>query len=93
MQTVKRWAFDPETDQDYEIELPSSEAVQAALLALDYPDRGMSSMDAANQLAEYFSLTDRQRNVLVSARTRYGVFSHLVNTEANNLARSGQLVK
>ena len=93
MQTVKRWAFDPETDQDYEIDFPSSEAVQAALLALDYPAHGMSSMDATNRLAEYFSLTNLQRNVQLSAQTRYGVFSHLVNTEANNLARSGQLVK
>ena len=93
METVKRWAFDPETDQEYEIEFPSGEAVQAALLALDYPERGMSSMDAANRLADYFLLTDRQRNVQLSAQIRYGVFSHLVNTEANNLVRSGQLVK
>ena len=91
--TVTRTAFDPETDQECEIELPSNEAVQAALLVLDYPARGMSSMDAANQLAEYFSLTDRQRNVIVSARTRYGVFAHMVNVEANNLVKSGQLVK
>ena len=93
MQTVKRWAFDPETDQEYEIEFPSGEAVQAALLALDYPAHGMSTNDVTDQLAEYFSLTDRQRNVQLSAQIRYGVFSHLVNTEANNLARSGQLVK
>lgn len=93
MQTVTRTAFDPETDQAYEVELPSNEAVQAALLALDYPARGMSSMDAANQLAEYFSLTDRQRNVIVSARTRYSVFAHMVNVEANNLVKSGQLMK
>ena len=91
--TVTRTAFDPETDQECEIELPSGEAVQAALLEFPYPERGMSSMDAANQLAEYFSLTNRQRNVLVSARTRYAVFSHLVNVEANNLVKSGQLVK
>ena len=93
METVTRTAFDPETDQAYEVELPSNEAVQAALLALDYPARGMSSMDAANQLAEYFSLTDRQRNVIVSARTRYSVFAHMVNVEANNLVKSGQLMK
>ena len=93
METVKRRAFDPETNQECEIELPSREAIQAALLELDYPARGISSRDAANQLAEYFSLTDRQRNVQPSAQTRYGVFSYLVNTEANNLVRSGQLVK
>lgn len=93
MRTVIRTGFDPETDQECEIELPSREAVQTVLLELDYPARGMSSMDAANQLAEYFSLTDRQRNVQISAQIRYGVFSHLVNTEANNLVRSGQLVK
>ena len=93
MQTVKRWAFDPETDQDYEIEFPSGEAVQAALLALDYPAHGMSTNDVTDQLAEHFSLTDQQRNVQLSAQIRYGVFPHLVNTEANNLVRSGQLVK
>lgn len=93
METVKRRAFDPETGQEYEIELPSREAVQAALLELDYPARGMSSMDAANQLAEYFSLTARQRNLQPSARTQYGIFPNMVNTEANNLVRSGQLAK
>ena len=93
METVKRWAFDPETDQEYEIEFPSGEAVQTALLALDYPAHGMSSMDVTDQLAEHFSLTDLQRNVHLSAQIQYGVFSHLVNTEANNLVRSGQLVK
>ena len=91
--TVTRTALDPETDQEYEIELPSREAVQAALLELPYPESGMSSMDAANQLAEYFSLTDRQRNVVVSVRTRYSVFAKMVNDEANNLVKSGQLVK
>ena len=93
METVKRWAFDPETNQECEIELPSREAIQAALLELDYPTRGMSSRDAANQLAEYFSLTDLQRNVQPSAQTRHGVFPHMVNTEANNLVKSGHLVK
>ena len=93
METVKRWAFDPETDQEYEIEFLSGETVQAALLALDYPAHGMSTNDVTDQLAEHFSLTDRQRNVHLSAQIQYGVFSHLVNTEANNLVRSGQLVK
>ena len=94
METVTRTAFDPETDQAYEVELPSNEAVQAALLALDYPAHGMSSIDAANRLAEYFSLTDRQRNARSSARShRYGIFLHLVNLAANNLVKSGQLVK
>ena len=93
-ETVTRTAFDPETDQAYEVEFPSNEAVQAALLALDYPARGMSSVDAANRLAEYFSLTDRQRNARSSARShRYGLFSQLANFEANNLVKSGQLVK
>ena len=93
METVKRWAFDPETDQEYEIELPSHEAVQAALLELDYPARGISSMDAANRLAEHFSLTDRQRNARGSANSRHGLFPYWVNREANNLVKSGQLVK
>ena len=93
METITRTALDLETDQECEIELPSNVAVQAALLELPYPDLGMSSMDAANQLAEYFSLTDRQRNVVVSVRTRYSVFAHMVNVEANNLVKSGQLVK
>ena len=93
METVKRWAFDPETDQEYEIELPSHEAVQAALLELDYPARGMSSMDAANRLAEHFSLTDRQRNARGSANSGHGLFPYWVNREANNLVKLGQLVK
>lgn len=93
METVKRWTFDPETGHEYEIELPSHEAVQAALLELDYPASGISSMDAANRLAEHFSLTDRQRNARGSANSRHGLFPYWVNREANNLVKSGQLVK
>ena len=93
METVKRRAFDPETGHEYEIELPSHEAVQAALLELDYPASGISSMDAANRLAEHFSLTDRQRNARGSANSRYGLFPYWVNRGANNLVKSGQLVK
>ena len=93
MVTVKRTAFDPETDRQYEIELPSSEAVQAALLELDYPERGMSTKDLVNQLAEHFSLTDRQRNARGSANSRHGLFPYWVNREANNLVKLGQLVK
>ncbi len=92
--TVTRTAFDPETDQDYEVELPSNEAVQAALLALDYPDRGMSTKDVVNQLAEHFSLTDRQRNARGSAQSNYyKLFRNVVTIAANNLVKSGQLMK
>lgn len=94
MQTVTRTAFDPETDRAYEVELPSNEAVQAALLALDYPARGMSTKDVVNQLAEHFSLTTRQRNARGSAQSNhYKLFRNVVTIAANNLVKSGQLVK
>ena len=94
MQTVTRTAFDSETDQAYEVELPSNEAVLAALLALDYPARGMSTKDVVNQLAEHFSLTDRQRNARGSAQSNhYKLFRNVVTIAANNLVKSGQLMK
>ena len=94
METVRRTAFDPETDRAYEVELPSSEAVQAALLEIDYPARGMSTKDVVNQLAEHFSLTDRQRNARGSAQSNhYKLFRNVVTIAANNLVKSEQLVK
>ena len=94
METVKRWAFDPETDQEYEIEFPSGEAVQAALLALDYPAHGMSTNDVVSQLAEHFSLTDLQTNAQGSAQARrYKILPNLVTVAANNLVKLGQLVR
>ena len=92
--TVKRTAFDPETDQAYEVELPSHEAIQTALLELDYPAHGMSTNSIVNQLAEHFSLTELQTNARGSAKSmRYKLFPNLVNIVANNLVKSRQLVK
>jgi len=93
METVKRWAFDPETGHEYEIELPSREELKTALLKLDYPEGGISNRAAADRLAEYFSLTDRQKNAQSTHKNHFRIFLHDVGSATGALAKSGQLTR
>ena len=93
METVKRWAFDPETGHEYEIELPSREELKTALLKLDYPEGGISNRAAADRLAEYFSLTDRQKNAQSTHKNHFRIFLHDVGSATGALAKSGQLIR
>ena len=74
METVVKKAVDPDTGQEYEIELPAPEVVRKAILELNYPSDGIRLKEASDILAEKFQLSDKQR----SAENRQGdkVFYH-----------------
>lgn len=89
-ESVKRTAVNPRTKEEYQVTLPPTPVVKKALLDFDYPASGIKIKDIAEALADQFELTDDQRN----ARYKYGlVWRHHVNTIANDLVNSEQLLR
>ena len=93
MKTEKRMAVDPTTEQKYEIELPTSEAVKQEILKLDYPSDGITIKEATEKLAEKFRLSDEERKAQTKRGERYLGFFHyeVVGPEFENLLREGKL--
>ena len=93
MKTEKRMAVDPTTEQKYEIELPTSEAVKQEILKLDYPDHGITIKEATQKLAEKFGLSDEQKAAKTKRGKRYLGFFHyeVVGSEFERLLGEGKL--
>ena len=93
MKTEKRMAVDPTTEQKYEIELPTSEAVKQEILKLDYPTHGVTIKEATEKLAEKFGLSDEQKAAQTKRGERYLGFFHyeVVGPEFESLLREGKL--
>ncbi len=71
METVRKKAWNPDTEQEYEIELPAPEVVRKTILELHYPPDGIRIIDATHILWEKFQLSDEQRNANRKRGERY----------------------
>ena len=71
MQTVRKKAWNPITNEEYEIELPVPEIVREAILELDYPTNGMRIISTAQLLSDKFQLSDKQKNAEKKSGERY----------------------
>ena len=71
METVVKKAVDPDTGQEYEIELPAPEVVRKAILELNYPPDGIKVKETADKLAENFNLSQEQRSAKNKRGSRY----------------------
>ena len=93
MSTETKMAVDPTTEQKYEIELPTSEAVKQEILKLDYPPNGITIKEATEKLAEKFGLSDEQKAAQTKRGERYLGFFHyeVVGSEFKKLLRVGEL--
>ena len=93
MKTEKRMAVDPTTEQKYEIELPTSEAVKQEILKLDYPPDGITIIEATRRLEEKFKLSDEQKAAKTKRGERYLGFFHyeVVVPEFKKLLEEGKL--
>ena len=91
METVTRRAWDLDTNQEYEIELPADNLVEKVLLGLDYPPDGLQRAKVVEILAERFSLTDEQKN----AKNKVGqrVFNFYVGIMIPGLVKSGKVIE
>ena len=87
---VERTAANPDTGEEYQIELPATPIVKQALLDFEYTPSGIHITDIAEALANQFALTTEQRE----ARGKYGlVWKRHVNIAANRLVSSRQLLR
>lgn len=91
MDTTTRKAFNPDTEDEKDVEIPAASVVKQALLDFDYPAAGIQIKDIADELADQFELTDEQRNA--KHRGGYFVWRQHVNVLANQLVKSEKLLK
>lgn len=91
METVTKMAWNPDTEQEYKIELPAESIVEEALLELDYPADGLHKKEVAEMLAERFSLTGEQRNAKYKNGSR--VFNDYLGRVSATLVKSGRMVR
>ena len=90
VELVKRTAVNPDTGEEYQIELPATRIVKQALLDFDYPASGIEIKDVAENLADQFVLADEEKN----ARGNYGlVWRRHVTIAAGTLVNSGKLLR
>ena len=91
METVTKKAWDPITEQEYEIKLPAESLVKEALLKFDYPPDGLHKTKIAQILGKQFALTDEQKNA--KHKAGYRLFNYHVGRVTGVLIRSGKMVK
>ena len=90
MKTVTKVVVNPDTGQQYLIQMPVPESVRQAILKMDFPPDGIKVKGAAPILAETFSLSDEQTR----ARNGYNLnfFRHnVVSPQFRYLLEVGKL--
>jgi len=92
METVTKMAWNPDTGQEYEIEMPAPEVVRQAILELDYPADGIRIKDAVGILAEKLELSDEQRKAV--NKFNWSIFRfRVVIPQFQYLLKEGKLVQ
>ena len=92
MKTVTKVAVNPDTDQQYWIEMPGPEPVRQAILELEYPPDGIRVVIATQRLAEKFRLSDEQKHA--KNRSNLNVFRYdVVAPQFKRLLGEGKLVQ
>ena len=70
MEIKKAWNLD--TDQEYEIELPALHVVEGAILELDYQPDGLMNREVAAGVAQRLQLSDEQKNAKDRSQVNMG---------------------
>ena len=70
IETKKAWNLD--TDQEYEIELPALHVVEGAILELDYQPNGLMNREVAAEVAQKLQLSDEQKNAKDRSQVNMG---------------------
>ena len=68
METVVKKVWNPDTGQEYEIELPASEVVEQAILELNFPPEGFMNREVADELANVFQLSDNEKRARANVK-------------------------
>lgn len=91
IETTIRVAVNPTTEEEYEIEIPTTHVVKKALLEFEYPAQGIRIKDVADALAVQFEFTDEVANA--KHRNGYKIFLNHVNTAVRALVNSERLLR
>lgn len=62
MKTVPKIAWNSNTGQEYEVELPALEEVKKAIPEIEFPSHGLMNREVAAELAKKFQLSDEQKD-------------------------------
>ena len=93
METVTKMAWNPDTEEKYEVEMPSPQVVEKVLLEIEYPLGGFDREKITEILAERFSLTEEQRNAKQKGgKNGIRVFNFLCGFVIRDLVKSGKMV-
>ncbi len=95
MKTTTQTAIHPNTDQEYEIELPAHDVVREAILTLDFPLEGIKVKETAEKLTVHFNLSEKDKNALKKSGRRYlNLFRYnLVAPAFKYLLEKGKLIQ
>ena len=88
--SVERTALNPNTGEEYQIQLPATRVVKQALLNFDYSSSGIRIKDIAEALAEQFELTKEQREAVGKDGL---IWQFHVKIAVIDLVNSGQLLR
>ena len=92
METQIYTAWNPDTEQGYEIKLPAPETVRQAILELDFPTGGFMNREVADRLATRFQLSDEQKNALAKMKDKAYIFrDQMVLPTLRQLLKDGKL--
>ena len=92
MAMVTKTAFDPSTEEEYEVEMPAPEEVRKGILELEFPLEGIRLKDAVAQLADKFQLSDKQRNAKYKSGNNV-FYVNVVRREFRRLLDDGKLAQ
>ena len=92
MAMVTKTAFDPSTEEEYEVEMPAPEEVRKGILELEFPPEGIRLKDAVAQLTDKFQLSDKQRNAKYKSGNNV-FYVNVVRREFRRLLDDGKLAQ
>lgn len=95
MEMVTKTAFDPSTEEEYEVEMPAPEEVRKGILELEFPLEGIQVKDAVAQLTDKFQLSDEQRKAKYRSGSNDLKVFHIavVQREFTQLLADGKLAQ
>ena len=71
IKTTTRNATNPDTGEKYQIDFPAPEEIRNAILSLDFPPEGITIKETANQLTEYFNLSEKQVSAKIISKGEF----------------------
>lgn len=95
METIRKRAITPETDEYYYVEMPTHKVIRVTILELNFPQDGLRILDAKEILTSHFNLSKEQKQAKVKSGGRYIdlFYYEMVAPAFQNLSKKGELIQ